>query len=184
MNTSSKIWMGITGALLVALGVVCILNPGATLLSASVILGILTLASGISTFILWARIRYFIPTGNLLLSAILQIIMGIFFLNNSMVTAAALPIVFACWLFTEGTILSIRSSDFKAVGFKYWWVLLVLGVIAALVGLYSIIRPFDVASAVMVYALGIGIISLGLVDIVALFGLSKLEKRTYQWIEK
>ena len=184
MKTSTKIWMGITGALLVALGVVCIVNPGATLLSTSILIGILTLASGISTFIMWAKVKYFMPTGNLLLSAILQIILGLFFLNNKLLTAAALPIVFACWLFIEGVILSIRSFDFKAVGFKSWPILLVFGIIAAIIGLYSIIHPFNVATAVMAYAIGIGIISLGIVDIVALFGINKLKKRTFEWIDE
>lgn len=183
MKTSTKIWMGLTGVLLVAVGVICILNPGATLLSASVILGTLTLASGISTFIMWAKIKNLLPTGNLLLSAILQVILGIFLLNNSLLTAVTLPIVFACWLFTEGIILSIRSFDFKSAGFKYWPVLLVFGIIAAIIGLYSIIYPFDVATAVMVYAIGTGIISLGIVDIVALFGISDLERRAVKWLE-
>lgn len=184
MNKNAKIWMGITGALLVILGVVCILNPGETLLSTSIIIGILTLASGISTFILWAKIKYFLPTGNLLLSAILQIIVGLFFLNHSLLTAAALPIVFACWLFTEGIILSIRSYDFKEAGFSYWYFLLIFGIIATIIGLCCIIYPFDVATTVMAYAIGIGIISLGIVDIVAVFGISKLEKRSFQWIDR
>lgn len=183
MKTSTKIWTGITGALLVILGVVCILNPGATLLSTSVVLGILTLASGISTFIMWAKIKNLLPTGNLLLSALLQIVMGLFFLNHSFLTAITLPIVFACWLFIEGAILSIRSFDFKAVGFSFWPLLLVFGIIAAIIGLYSIIYPFDVATTIMAYAIGIGIISLGLVDIVALFGINSLEKRTSKWVD-
>lgn len=176
--------MGITGALLVALGIICIVYPGATLLSVSMILGILTLASGISTLIMWAKIKYFLPTGNLLLSAILQIILGIFFLNNNLLTAAALPIVFACWLFIEGIILSFRSFDFKTVGFKYWPVLFGFGIIAAIIGLFSIVYPFDVAANVLAYAIGIGIISLGIVDLVALFGLNDLKKRTFKWTDE
>lgn len=183
MKKSTKIWTGITGALLVILGVVCLMHPGATLYSSSVLLGILTLASGISTFFMWARIKYFMPTGNLLLSAILQILMGIIFLNNSLLTAAALPIVFACWLFIEGTILAFRAFDFKAVNFKYWWVLLVFGILAALIGLYSI-TSLEVAATIMVYAIGIGIILIGLVDIIAIFGINKLEKRTFKWVDE
>ena len=184
MKTSTKIWMGITGVLLVILGVICIIYPGATLLSTSTVLGILTLASGISTFISWTRIKNYLPTGNMLLSSILQIILGIFFLNHKLLTASTLPIVFACWLLIEGIILSIRSFDFKDAEFKSWPVLLIFGIIAALIGLYSIIYPFDVAKAVMAYAIGIGIISLGIVDIVALFGVNNLEKRTFKWLNK
>ena len=124
MKTSTKIWMGITGVLLVILGVICIIYPGATLLSTSTVLGILTLASGISTFISWTRIKYYLPTGNMLLSSILQIILGIFFLNHKLLTASTLPIVFACWLFIEGIILSIRHLISKTLNSnpgRYSW---------------------------------------------------------------
>lgn len=166
--------MGLTGVALVALGIVCICNPGATMLSASLIIGILTLVSGISTLIMWSRIKFFLPTGNLLLSGILQVILGLIFLNNKLFLAAAIPVVFAFWLLVEGLILAIRSFDFKAAGFRAWWVLCVLGVAAAVLGTYCIKAPYSVGGPALSYLFGAGIIALGLVDLTALFGIKKL----------
>lgn len=176
MNTSSKILMGITGAMFIALGILCICHPGATLLSASLIIGILTLISGISTIGMWIRMKYFLPTGNLLLSGIFQVLVGIIFLSNNFFVAAVLPVVFAVWILAEGVIFAIRSFDFKKYGFGYWWVVLIVGVALAVLGFFSLRYPVDVAAPMLSYVIGGFIILFGVVDFVALFGLSKVEK--------
>ena len=70
--------MGITGAALVALGIICICNPMSTVISLAWLLGILTLVSGAATLLNWISLRsYFPQSGSILLSAVLQIIIGI-----------------------------------------------------------------------------------------------------------
>lgn len=184
MKSSNKIYLGLTGTALIALGIICICNPGATLLSASTLIGLLTLLSGFTTLAAWSKVKFFLPTGNLLLSAILQIVVGLIFLGNKLFVAAALPVVFACWLLFEGIILAIRSFDFKAVHFGGWWVLFLLGVCAACLGFFSLRSPFEVGAPALSYIIGIGIILLGVIDLIALFGIKKLEKRTFSWIDE
>lgn len=184
MKTSSKILMGVTGALLVALGIICICNPDATLLSASLLIGIFTLASGISTIVTWAKLKYFLPTGNLLLSGILQVILGLIFLNHNMFLAASLPVIFACWLIAEGIILSIRAFDFKKVYFRSWWVILILGIATAVLGILALKDPYEFAGPALSYLIGSGIILLGVMEIVALCEINKIEKCGYRWLEE
>lgn len=176
MKPSTKILMAISGIAFIALGVLCICYPGDTLLSASLAIGLLTLFSGISTIVLWFRTKYVLPTGNLLLSGILQILLGVIFLNHKALLAMTLPIVFAVWLAIEGFILTIRSFDFKKYKFQYWWVMLVVGILLAIAGLVSIRYPFSVAAPALSYSIGACIILFGIVEFVALCGLSKIEK--------
>ena len=176
MNKGTKILMGITGAALIALGVLCICKPGATLLSASLLIGILTLASGISTIISWSSLKYILPTGNLLLSGILEVVVGIIFLNHNMVLASILPVVFVIWLLVEGIGLAIRSFTFKNFGFRYWWVCLIVGIILAAGGIVGIMYPIDVAGPMLSYIIGAVIIVFGIVEFVALYGVTKLEQ--------
>lgn len=176
--------MGVSGALLIALGIICICHPGATILSASFIIGIMTLASGISTIITWGRLKNLMPTGNLLLAGILEVVVGLIFLNNNMFLAATLPIIFACWILAEGIILAVRSFDFKKFNFKSWWVLLVLGIATAVVGFFSLKEPFDVAAPILTYCIGAAIILLGVVEIVLLCEINKLEDFTYSILPK
>ena len=184
MKNSTKIYMGITGILLIALGIICICNPGATILSTSIIIGILTLASGISTLFTWFKLNGIIPAGNIFLSGVLQIILGIILLKHNLIAAATLPIVFSCWIMVEGIILAIRSFDFKQVRFKSWWILLILGLTAAVLGFYGLVYPFEVAGEILSYFIGAGIIALGAVDIVALIELNKLDGIKYTWIDE
>lgn len=167
--------MGLTGALLIALGIVCICNPDATLMSLSIVIGIMTLVSGISTMVMWGKMRRYLPTGNMFLSGLLQIILGLIFLNHTFFLAISLPLVFACWIFIEGVILAIRSFDFKQVHFSGWWVILVFGILSALLGFYALTQPFVVSATLLSCVLGTGIILAGIVEFVALFGINKLE---------
>ena len=103
--------MGITGAALVALGIICLCNPLSTVISLAWIIGLLTLVSGISTLLNWIRLKsYFPQSGSILLSSILQIIIGILFLRHDLALAAIMPIIFALFLIIEGANLAIRSK--------------------------------------------------------------------------
>lgn len=184
MKASSKIWMGLAGAALVALGIVCICNPLETLISASWTLGFFTIVSGISTIMFWSKIRYFLPSGNLVLEGVLQIILGIIFMSNKFFLALALPVAFAFWLIVEGTLLAIRSFDFKAVYFKGWWVLFLLGLCSAALGAYALSSPIEVAGPVLSYTIGIGIICVGIIDLLILCGINKLQSRRFTWIDE
>ena len=66
MKKSSKIWLAIAGTLLVALGVVCICKPAATLFTTAWLIGLFTLITGISKLMFTFRTQAFLPnSGNL-----------------------------------------------------------------------------------------------------------------------
>ena len=103
MKTGKKIWLCIAGILLIALGVYFIINPDVTLVSAATVLGFFTLFTGISKLMFTFRTQAFIPnSGTRMLSALLDIFFGCFFLFNLLGTALSLPFVFAIWVIIEG----------------------------------------------------------------------------------
>lgn len=177
MKTSTKIWLAIAGILLIVLGVVCICNPASTLFATAWIIGCLTLVAGISKLIFTFRTQAFLPnSGSRMLSAILAIILGIFFLANNLFVTVSLPIVFAIWVLVEGVIIAVESFDYKKVGFPYWWALLLLGIAAAVLGFLGLKNP-DVTAVTLSTFIGIGVILLGLSYILALCGVNKFEKK-------
>ena len=114
--------MGITGVAFIALGIICISRPMSTLISLAWIIGLLSLISGIATLLNWFNLKgYFPQSGSILLSSILQILLGFFFLKHDLAFATILPLVFAIFLIIEGINLAIRSFDYKKIGFKLWW---------------------------------------------------------------
>ena len=176
MKTSTKIWLCIAGALLVALGITCICHPADTLLAAAWLIGCFTLFAGISKLFFTFRTQAFLPnSGSRMLSALLDIIIGVIFLANNLFVAFSLPVVFAIWLLVEGLITAVNSFDYKRVGFPYWWCLLLLGIAGAVLGFVGLREPSVTAGALSTL-IGIGVIALGIAYLLALIGIKHFEK--------
>ena len=186
MLPSRKIYMGITGAALVALGIICLCNPLSTVISLAWIIGLLTLVSGISTLLNWIRLKsYFPQSGSILLSSILQIIIGILFLRHDLALAAIMPIIFALFLIIEGANLAIRSFDYEKVGFKLWWANLILGIASTILGFLSFSVP-GVGGKTLSLCVGIGLILIGIVYFTAIFAINRFERKLNDnpWIDE
>jgi len=172
-----NIYLIITAVLLIALGVVCIFNPGAGFVSAAWLLGLFILASGISSLIFGLRAQAFLPNaGSTTLLAIFQIIVGLMLATNILASQIALIAVFAMWVMFEGVSLAVLSIDYKKGGYDRWWVMLLLGVCSILLGFLAIRKP-ESTGAFLGILLGLGILANGIVRIVAFFGLKRIENR-------
>lgn len=183
MKTSTKVWLVIAGILLIALGVYCIVKPAATLFSAAWLIGVLVLAAGISKLIFTFKTQAFLPnSATRVLSAILGIIIGIFFLANNIFVAVSLPFVFAFWVLFDSLIIAINSFDYKRVGFPWWWAILLLGICGIVLSVLGLKNP-DVTATAMAVMIGIGIISMGVANICAVVGINKFENYLKQPVE-
>ena len=177
MKTSTKIWLCIAGLLLIILGVVCIAKPDITMVSAAWMLGCLTLIAGVAKMVFTIKTQAFLPnSGTRMLSALLDIFFGCFFLFNILGTAVSLPVVFAIWVMIEGIVIAVQSFDYKKVGFPQWWVLLILGVCGAVLGFFGL-RNLGVTAGVLSTIIGLGIIANGLAYILAVVGVNRFEKK-------
>lgn len=177
MKTSTKIWMCLAGVALVALGVMCIMYPGNTLLSLSWVFGCLFFLGGCTQLASWAATRGFMPLSGLtFFSALLQIILGCIMIFNPAPLMVALPFLFAFWLLFEGINLAIGSFDFKRVGFKNWWLVCCFGVLAACFGVYCLLNP-NASVETIAWLVGLGIIFDGIGYWVKVAVVNKVEKR-------
>ena len=177
MKTSSKIWLAVAGALLVALGVICICRPAATLFATAWLIGCFTLAAGIAKLVFTFRTQMFLPnSGSRMLSAILEIILGLIFIGNNVFLAVSLPVIFAMWVLIEGVIIAVNSFDYKKVGFPGWWCILLLGIAGTVLGALGLRNP-DVTAATLSTLIGLGVITMGSAYLFALLGINKFERR-------
>lgn len=184
MNKSTKIWLVIAGILLVILGVLCLCQPTETLFATAWMIGCFTLISGISKMVFTFRTQKFLPnSGSRMLSALLLIILGIIFLANNLFVTISLPIIFAMWVLIEGVIVVVNSFDYKKYGFQYWWVILLLGLAGAVLGVLGLRNP-DVTAVTLSTFIGIGIILIGVGYIVAVCGVNKFEKQVKQQVDQ
>ena len=177
MNKGKKIWLCIAGILLIALGVYFIINPNVTLVSAAWVLGFLTLFTGISKLVFTFRTQAFMPnSGTRMLTALLDIFFGCFFLFNLLGTAMSLPLVFAIWVIIEGISILVTSFDYKKVGFPYWWVLLLLGIIGIVLGVLGLMN-MEATAVTLSVLISIAVILFGLAHILAVAGINRFEKQ-------
>ena len=176
MSKGTKIWLAIAGILLVALGVTCICKPAQTLFATAWMIGCFTLCAGISKLIFTFKTQAFLPnSASRILSAILLIILGIIFLANNLFVGMSLPIIFAMWGVFEGVAIIVQSSDYKHFGFPYWWVLCLLGLCGAVLGVLGLRNP-DVSARTLSTLIGLGIVAMGAAYLFALLGINKFEK--------
>ena len=177
MDKSTKIWLAIAGILLIVLGVICICKPAATLFTMAWLIGCFTLAAGIFKLIFTVRTEAFLPnSGSRMLSAILQIVLGVIFLANNLFLTISLPIIFAMWVLIEGVVIAVQSFDYKRVGYPYWWFILLLGIAGAVLGILGLRNP-DISAATLSTIIGVGIIALGAAYLFALCGIKKFENK-------
>lgn len=177
MKKSTKIWLIISGILLVILGILCICKPAAALFTTAWLIGCFTLAAGMAKLVFTFETEAFLPnSGSRMLSGVLLVILGLIFLFNNFFVTLSLPIIFAMWVLIDGVIIAIESFDFKKVGFPSWWVLLLLGIAGAVLGVLGLKNP-DVSAATLSTLIGIGVITLGLAYIFAVCGVSRFEKK-------
>lgn len=175
MLKSTKLWLGISGVLLVALGIMCICEPAATLFATAWTIGCFTLLSGIFQLIFTFKTQKFLPnSASRMLSAILEIIIGIIFLCNNLFVAATLPVIFVIWIIVESIFVAVYSFDFKKVGFPYWWALLLFGVAGVVLGVLGLHNP-DVSAVTLSTFIGIAILLIGVGYLVTLFGINRFE---------
>ena len=156
MKTGKKIWICISGLLLIALGVICIMRPDITLLSTAWVLGLLTLFSGIFRMVFTFRTQAFLPnSASRILMALLEIFFGLSILFNILGAAISLPVMFACWVIIEGISVAVQSFDYKKLGFPLWWAILILGIgLINFTNFYVALTPLRIRSVNLQKILG------------------------------
>ena len=172
-----NIYLIITAVLLIALGVICIIHPGASFASAAWLMGLLIIASGVFSLIFGLRAQAFLPNaGSTTLLAVFQIIVGLMLATNLLASEVALIAVFSMWVMFEGVSLAVLSLDYKKGGYDRWWLMLLLGLCSIILGFLALRNP-ERTGIILGVLLGLGILANGIVRIVAFFGLRRIENR-------
>ena len=173
---NSKIWLAITGILMVVLGVLCIIYPLNTLFAVAWVIGLFTLCTGISKLIFALRTRLVLPnTGGRILSALVQIMIGFFFIGHKLFIVDTFAIIFAMWILMESVLLFVHSFDYKRAHYNGWWLMMIFGIAGVVLGIAGLRAPILTAGTLSA-VIGIAIIVIGLAHIFALCGIKKFEK--------
>lgn len=178
MKTSTKILLCLGGIALVTLGVLCIANPGDTLVSLAWVFGLMLVITGCSTFGVWATLRHINPfSGLTFLAALMQVVLGVAIILMPAPLAVALPFIFAFWVLYEGINLLLDSFNYKRLGFSKWWILCLLGVLVICAGCYGMFCNPAASAKTIAWLVGLGIIADGIGSWIKVAAYNRVERR-------
>ena len=162
MDTSKKILWIVSGIIFIAMGIFILANPLESLITLTLYLSIALILSGIFSIIFYFNEgKRILGGGEIILSAILDLLCGILMIKNVGVSTVVLLTFFTVFTLIKGVVIFIFSFDLRAMGMKRWWAVMLIGIIDVLLGAYGIMN-ISVAGALVVTLMGVGFIILGI----------------------
>lgn len=177
-----KIHLILTALIMIAVGVLFVIYPKASLGPLTWLLGVLILASGIFTILFSLKAQKVLPNASSsTLLGVFQIMLGSLFVLSyfNMLKDSAIGVLFAIWVLYEGLSLVISSFGYKKATFRHWWVMLLFGVLNVVLGYIALLNA-DKISPVLAVIVGLGIVANGVMRIVALIAILRIEKKLKQ----
>lgn len=163
-----KVLTIIIGILLVIVGFFCLFTPGLTLLSVGWLLGLMLVLAGISIIVDYFVLRKAFPYSgwNLFLGIVTLVMGGILLINQGaqMVTDVIAIYMLGVWLLVMGIVRVVEAIQMRKTPGSGWGWILALGIIMAIIGVYSFFHP-TVAAFTLAWLIGIYIIIAG-VDLI------------------
>ncbi|MCR4811079.1 MAG: DUF308 domain-containing protein [Bacteroidales bacterium] len=177
-----KVNLILTAVIMIAVGVLFVIYPKASLGPLTWLLGVLILASGIFTILFSLKAQKVLPNASSsTLLGVFQIMLGSLFVLNyfNMLKDSAIGVLFATWVMYEGLSLVISSFGYKKATFRHWWVMLLFGVLNVILGYVALLYAEEI-STVLAVIVGLGIVANGVMRIVAFIAITRIEKRLKQ----
>lgn len=177
MKKSVKFSFILVGLLLLVLGFVCLFNPIDAANAVTRLVGLLLIASGVILMLQWIHSRQYLPEpGLMFFSAFMQMLLGLLLIFTSEAILAVIAVILSFWILFEGVSIVMESIDFNKAGFKRWWILLSIGLVAVVIGLLGIIKPSFITGIINT-VISLGIILAGVGYFIKLAALNKFENR-------
>ena len=171
MLKKTKLSLAIRGIIFAALGIFCLASPRGTLESIAWVVGLVLVVAAVATFIMGRdREKGHVETMHLI-TAILMVVVGVLIILRPQIIAILLGV----FIFVEGLDFCVDSTRYRRAGIKYWWVLLAVGVLTILLGLWAICTPW-VGATMLSIVVGIGALGIAADSFTALIGLGRVER--------
>lgn len=158
------------GIILLAVAVLCLATPQATLVSLAWILGVLFIVGGVLTFFLGRKGQEGGVAPMHLIAAILMAAVGVIIIVRPNIIAILVGLV----ILLEGIDFTILAVRFRRAGVKYWGLLLGSGILVTLLGLWAVLSPW-VGATVLSIIIGIGCLCVSVDCFTALASIGRVE---------
>ena len=169
MFKHTKTNLVVSGIIMLAAGIFCLASPEGTLASLAWILGVLFIVSGVLTFFLGRRKSEHIDTLHLV-AAILLVAVGIIII----VQHDFISILVGLVVMLEGIDFTAQSVRYHRAGVRHWGVMLAIGVLVILLGLWAVLSHW-VGATLLSVIIGIGCLGISADCFLSLAGIKRVE---------
>ncbi len=155
----------LTAIFSILLGLVLVIWPDATKMAVSYLIGAALVVLGVIQVV-----RYFVYEVRLdlfrydFVSGLILLGVGVFLLMRPEIIVGFLPVLLGMAIVIDGAVKIQQSMDLLRVGYRHWWLVLLLAVLALAAGVVLLVNPFEAAST-LVLMIGIVLIYDGVTDI-------------------
>ena len=155
----------LTAIFSILLGLVLVIWPDATKMAVSYLIGAALVVLGVIQVV-----RYFVYEVRLdlfrydFVSGLILLGVGVFLLMRPEIIVGFLPVLLGMAIVIDGAVKIQQSMDLLRVGYRHWWLVLLLAVLALAAGVVLLVNPFEAAST-LVLMIGIVLIYDGVSDL-------------------
>ena len=155
--------LAVAGILCIALGIVVFAFPLQSYVTLAILFGVLLLIVGAAKLISASTsANFFMMRGYVIVSGVLDLLIGIFLCIYPGVTLVALPIMMGFWMMYNSFVLIGFSGDFETFGIPGSGWVIGGGILLLILSILVLVNPFGAGIATVVVLAGGGLIVFGI----------------------
>ena len=155
--------LAVAGILCIALGIVVFAFPLQSYVTLAILFGVLLLVVGAAKLISASTsANFFKMRGYVIVSGVLDLLIGIFLCIYPGVTLVALPIIMGFWMMYNSFVLIGFSGDFETFGIPGSGWVIGGGILLLVLSILVLVNPFGAGIATVVLLAGVGLIVFGI----------------------
>ena len=155
--------LAVAGILCIALGIVVFAFPLQSYVTLAILFGVLLLIVGAAKLISASTIaNFFMMRGYVIVSGVLDLLIGIFLCIYPGVTLVALPIMMGFWMMYNSFVLIGFAGDFDTFGIPGSGWVIGGGILLLILSILVLVNPFVAGLATVVVLAGVGLIVFGI----------------------
>ena len=155
--------LAVAGVLCIVLGIVVFAFPLESYVTLAILFGVLLLVAGAAKLIAASTsANFFMMRGYVVVSGVLDLLIGIFLCIYPGVTLVALPVMMGFWMMYNSFVLIGFSGDFDTFGIPGSRWVIGGGILLLILSILVLVNPFGAGIATVVVLAGIGLIVFGI----------------------
>lgn len=172
-------WLSIiVGLVAIAAGVIVFINPVASYLAIALWLGVAVFLSGIFNLVqCFSTNNSFVRNIWVVIAAIIDIIIGVALMFNTLFTVVMLPILFGIWLLCRGGALLIQGLDLRGLQVRNAGWVIFGSIVMIAVSFVVLLMPESFGIETVVLFIGIAFIAYGVSAVALGFKLYDVSER-------